>query len=84
MTSPYSAEALFGQQSVPASMGVAAGTQVISAGADDQGSGIGQLINPRNPLVWFGALLLVTVGAAGLAGSVRLGPARVSGSVGKS
>ena len=40
-------------------------------------------IDPRNPLVWFGAILLVTVGAAGVAGSVRLGPAAIGGKVGK-
>jgi hypothetical protein len=41
------------------------------------------LVNPRNPLAWLALLALATVGAAGLAGSVRLGPARISGSVGK-
>jgi len=47
-------------------------------------NGVKSLIDPKNPLVWFGFLLLATVGAAGVAGSVRLGPAKVSGSVGKS
>lgn len=42
------------------------------------------LANPRNPLMWLGVLLLATVGAAGLAGSVRLGPAKLSGAIGKS
>jgi len=53
---------------------------------DDREWGVGMraLVNPRNPLFWVGALMAVTVGAAGLAGSVRLGPAKLSGSVGKS
>lgn len=46
-------------------------------------AGLAGLVSPRNPLMWLGVILLATVGAAGLAGSVRLGPARLSGSVGK-
>jgi hypothetical protein len=45
--------------------------------------GLAGLVSPRNPLMWFGVIMLATVGAAGLAGSVRLGPAKLSGSVGK-
>lgn len=37
----------------------------------------------NNPLVWFGGFMLVTVGAASLAGSVRLGKVKVSASAGK-
>lgn len=36
-----------------------------------------------NPLVWFGAFLLVTVGAASVAGSVRVGKVKVSAAAGK-
>jgi len=83
MGGAFSAEELFGVQPMPGSAGVAAPTQHI--GVDESATrGWRALIDPRNPLVWFGALLLVTVGAAGVAGSVRLGPAKVSGSVGKS
>lgn len=42
------------------------------------------LVDPHNPLVWFAGILLITVGAAGVAGSVKLGPAKVGGSLGKS
>lgn len=42
------------------------------------------LVNPRNPLVIFGIILAVTVGAAGFAGSARVGSVRVAGSAGKS
>lgn len=41
------------------------------------------MVDPKNPLVWFGAILLVTVGAAGVAGSVKLGPAAVGGKLGR-
>jgi hypothetical protein len=41
------------------------------------------LFDVRNPVFWFGVVLFVTVGAAGAAGSIKLGPAKVSGSVGK-
>jgi len=36
-----------------------------------------------NPLVWLGAFMLVTVGAASVAGSVRLGTVKVAASAGK-
>jgi hypothetical protein len=59
-------------------------TQLMGGGAEHTGStGLRTLVDPNNPLVWFAGLLLVTVGAAGIAGSVRLGPAKVGASVGK-
>lgn len=66
-------------QVVPAT-GSAAPTAYM--GTDNVASGLRGLVDPHNPLMWFGAVLLVTVGAASLAGSVRLGRAKVSGSVG--
>jgi hypothetical protein len=42
------------------------------------------LVNPANPLMWFGVVLAVTVGLAGLAGSVRLGRAKLSASIDQS
>lgn len=39
--------------------------------------------SPRNPLVWLGGVLVVTFGLASVAGSVKLGRAKVSASVGK-
>jgi hypothetical protein len=51
--------------------------------ADDLGSGWQSLISPRNPLVIFGAVLAVTLGAVGVAGAARVGPVKVSGSGGK-
>lgn len=36
-----------------------------------------------NPLVWLGAFMLVTVGAASVAGSARIGKVKVSASAGK-
>jgi hypothetical protein len=71
----------FFQGTVPGGGGFAAGTEAL--GTDVTSTSARWLVSPQNPLFWFGALLLVTVGAAGVAGSVRLGPARVSGSVGK-
>jgi hypothetical protein len=50
---------------------------------DDFGSGWRALVNPDNPLFWAGVLVLVTVGAASVAGSARLGPIRVSAGAGK-
>ena len=41
------------------------------------------LWSPDNPMFWFGALLLVTVGAAAASTQWRLGPLRASVAVGK-
>lgn len=65
---------------VPTGSGAAAPTAYM--GTDNITSGVRGLLDPHNPLVWLGGLLLVTVGAAAFAGSVKLGPARVSASVG--
>jgi hypothetical protein len=58
---------------------VASPTQVVARTDDDTLSRFGV----DNPLVWLGAFLLVTVGAASVAGSVRLGKVKVSASAGK-
>ncbi len=51
--------------------------QVAMSATDDSPSGgLRSLVNPQNPLMWFGVLLLVTVGAAGVAGSVKLSERR--------
>jgi hypothetical protein len=52
-------------------------------GTGDIAGGWRALVDPGNPLVWFGAILAVTIGLVGVAGSVRLAGARVSGAVGK-
>lgn len=41
------------------------------------------LLDPSNPLFWFGVVLAATFGLAAVTGSVRLGPAQVSAKVGK-
>jgi hypothetical protein len=81
MTDPFSAASLYGTVDVAPSMGVAAPMQPV--GVDQSDSGLSWIVNPRNPLMWFGVLLLATVGAAGVAGSVRLGPAKAGASIGK-
>lgn len=77
----YWASQYYGTSPQVPSSGVNAPTQQM--GIDTGKTGYPALVDPHNPLFWFGALLLVTVGAAGLSGSARFGPARVSGSVGK-
>ncbi|HET6215345.1 MAG TPA: hypothetical protein VFE14_20940 [Micromonosporaceae bacterium] len=66
---------------VPAGTGVAAPTAYM--GTDDIAVGVKGLLDPNNPLFWFGVVLAVTFGAVGMAGSVRLGRARLSGSLDK-
>jgi hypothetical protein len=76
----YTAASVYGATPQAPSYGVAAPTQQMST--DDITSGWKGLIDPNNPLMWFGLVLLVTVGAAGAAGSVRLGKAKLSASLG--
>lgn len=59
--------------------GLAAPTQRVAVDESDTMS----WLSPTNPLVWLGAILLVTVGAAQVAGSVRLGKAKASASIGQ-
>lgn len=79
----YSAQSLYGATpQAPSYAPTAAPTQAM-AYTDDLKSGVAGLVDPGNPLMWFGVVLLVTVGAAGVAGSVRLGKARLSASLNK-
>lgn len=39
-------------------------------------------LDPENPLLWFGVLLAATLGLVGVAGAVRVGPARARVAVG--
>lgn len=77
----FTASSLYGVNPQSGSYGVAAPTQAMASDAATPAGWRG-LVDPANPLVWFGALLLVTVGAAGVAGSVRLGKATLRASVG--
>ena len=76
------AATLYGTTPQAPSYPVASPTQ--NMGTDDITAGWRGLLDPANPLMWFGVVLLVTVGAAGVAGSVRLGRARLSASIDQS
>jgi len=77
----FTAQSLYGTQPQVPSAGLASVTEPMGVSFDDRG-GIGAYVDPRNPLVIFGAFLLITVGAAGVSGSARLGRAKVAASVG--
>lgn len=62
---------------------VAPDTAVSATDVTSSTTGLRSLVDPKNPVVWFGVILLITVGAAGVAGSVKLGPAKIGGQVGK-
>jgi hypothetical protein len=73
------ASTLYGATPQAPAYPLAAPTQAMAT--DDIRTGWRGLLDPANPLLWFGIVLLVTVGAAGVAGSARLGRARVAVSV---
>jgi hypothetical protein len=64
----------------PATGGTVASPTQAAAFTDDDTIGP---LSLGNPLVWIGLFALVTVGAASVAGSVRLGKVKVSASAGK-
>jgi len=74
------AATLYGIPAQAPSYGTAAPTQGIAVTGSV--SGLRSLIDPQNPLLWFIGLVAVTMGAAGVAGSVRLGKAKFSASAG--
>jgi hypothetical protein len=76
----FTSAQLYGTQPQTPSYGVATVTQAMGLESDKRGWAA--LVDPHNPLAWFGVLLLVTVGAAAVSGSARLGRATVSASVG--
>jgi hypothetical protein len=75
----FTAQSLYGATPQAPSYGVAAPTQTMAT--DDMASGVRGLVDPNNPLFWFGVVLAVTLGAVGVAGSVRLGKAKLSASL---
>lgn len=77
----YTASSMYGAPA-PAmpSAGVAAPTAPMATSG--VATGWRRIVDPRNPLFWFGAVLAVTTGAAAFAGSVRVGKATAKVSVG--
>lgn len=75
----FNASTMYGATPQAPSFGIAAPTAYM--GTDDIRSGLRGLLDPNNPLVWLGGILVVTVGMAGVAGSVRLGRAKLSASL---
>ncbi len=78
----WTAAEMYGVSPQVPSAGIAAPTQAMGS-LEDHGGGLRALVDPSNPLVGFGVVLLVSVGAAGFAGSVRVGKAKVAGSLDK-
>lgn len=76
------AEMLYGPTAQLPTAEVTAPTERLNLGSAEHSWA--SLASPHNPLTWFAAILLITVGAAGVAGSARVGPAHVSASLGQS
>lgn len=76
----FTAASQYGCAPVAPSYGVAAPTERMAT--DDIRTGVRGLLDPANPLVWLGGILLVTIGAIGISGSVRVGKAKASAAVG--
>ena len=80
----YTAAQMYGTGAqIPVAQGVAAATQPMGVYSQGAANGYRSLIDPQNPLLWVAGFLLLTVGAAGVSGSARLGPARASAALGK-
>jgi hypothetical protein len=77
----FTAQDLYGATPQAPSLGVQAATEPLATGTDGLG-GWRTIVDPRNPLAWFGVFLLATVGFASVAGSARIGTAKVTASLG--
>lgn len=75
----YASQIYGTQPQIPAA-GLQAVTEPMGISRDD--NGWRNLIDPHNGIFWFGVFLLATVGAAGVSGSARIGPARASAGIG--
>lgn len=74
------ASAIYG--TAPTLIGAVPADTALTA-TDGATRGLRAFVDPHNPVLWFLGIVLVTVGAAGVAGSVKLGPGKLSGSLGK-
>jgi hypothetical protein len=79
--SGFTAQSVYGASTQAPSYAVAQPTQAMAIDVDIPNGWRG-LISPSNPLFWVGALVLAAVGAGAVAGSVRLGPAKIAAKVG--
>jgi len=79
--SGFTAASVYGATTQAPSYAVAQPTQAMAIDIDIPNGWRG-LVSPSNPLFWAGVLVLAAVGAAGVAGSVRLGPAKIAAKVG--
>lgn len=75
------ADLLYGPSAQLPTADVTAPTERLNLGSADHSWP--SLLSVHNPLTWFAGILLVTVGAAGVAGSARVGPAKVAASLGQ-
>lgn len=77
----FDATTLYG--AAPQAPSMTADQPMVGASTDDVRTGFKGILDPNNPLTWFGVFLAATVGFAGIAGSARIGAARVSANLGK-
>lgn len=75
----FTASSIYGAMPQIGSSQIAAPTEHM--GTNDLKGGLRALVDPANPVMWFGVILLATFGLIGVAGSVRLGKAKVSASL---
>ena len=79
----YMAREVYGSPQLPAAARAVEPAPISQSSTDDLGNGARALLNPNNPLFWFGLLLAGTLGLVGVSGAARLGPARVAAGVGR-
>jgi len=72
-----------GYPSMPAPVLQTAGEQPAAAATSPAGSWP-SMLNPGNPLFWFGVLAATTLGLMAVSGNVRLGRTKVSAAIGGS
>lgn len=82
MYDPYSASSRTGLFSVP-SPGMTAPEAGLASNPIAGPSHIRGILNPRNPLFWFGVILGSTLGLIAVSGAIKVGPVKAGGQIGK-
>jgi len=75
---PYTASNRTGLFAVP-QVPTQATTSTLAAG-QEFATGV---LNPQNPLFWFGVVLAGTLGLVAISGAIRVGPVKAGASIGK-
>jgi hypothetical protein len=84
MVGAFTAQSMYGAAPPQTPSYSSTASALYGMSTDDVHTGWRGLFDLNNPLTWFGGILLVTLGAASVSGSVRLARTEIKGGIGRS